>query len=187
MKLRKMILIGALFALVMAVWLPSVANASSGVSNNAAKAETKYKVYVVKEGDTLGKIARKFGVKVSTIVKVNKLGSASRIYVGQKLRIPVAAKPAADKEKTTRITLDVDFAEAGLKVGDLMRVTIVLQHKEDVLWLPPQAIRTFGGRKFVVVQEDGYQQRVDVKIGIESDDRVEIISGLEDGQVVIAP
>ena len=93
MKMRKMVLFGALFALVMAVWLPSVANAASG-DGVSATAETKYKVYVVKKGDTLGKIARKFDVKIATIVKINKLGGASRIYVGQKLRIPVKPRPA---------------------------------------------------------------------------------------------
>jgi multidrug efflux pump subunit AcrA (membrane-fusion protein) len=63
----------------------------------------------------------------------------------------------------------------------------VLEQKEDVLWLPPQAIRTFEGRKFVVVQEDGFQQRVDVKVGIEGDDRTEIEEGVEEGQIVVSP
>ena len=93
-----------------------------------------------------------------------------------------------EDEKTTRIALDdVGADELGLENGDLMRVTVVLEHKDDVLWLPPQAIRTFEGRKFVVVQADGFQQRVDVKIGIEGDDRVEIESGLEEEQIVISP
>jgi multidrug efflux pump subunit AcrA (membrane-fusion protein) len=39
----------------------------------------------------------------------------------------------------------------------------------------------------VVVQDSDTQRRVDVKIGITSDDRVEILEGLEEGQVVIAP
>jgi multidrug efflux pump subunit AcrA (membrane-fusion protein) len=67
-------------------------------------------------------------------------------------------------------------------------VNVVLERKDDVLWLPPQAIRTFEGRKFVVVQEEGEaQRRVDVKVGIESEDRVEIEEGLTEGQVVIGP
>jgi multidrug efflux pump subunit AcrA (membrane-fusion protein) len=90
-------------------------------------------------------------------------------------------------DNTTRISLDVDTEELGLEKGDLMRVTIVLEHKDDVLWLPPQAIRIFQGRTFVVVQEDGYQQSVDVTIGIDGDGRVEIEDGLEEGQIVISP
>jgi hypothetical protein len=72
-----------------------------------------------------------------------------------------------------------------LELGDLGRVVVVLEEKQDVLWLPPEAIRTFQGRKFVVVQEEDRQRRVDVRIGIESRERVEIVEGLEDGQIVV--
>ena len=90
-----------------------------------------------------------------------------------------------DEDKSTRITLGVTVAEAGFERGDLVRVTVVLERKDDVLWLPPQAVRIFEGRKFVVVQEGDAQLRVDVKVGIESEDRVEIEEGLSEGQVVI--
>jgi RND family efflux transporter MFP subunit len=92
-----------------------------------------------------------------------------------------------EDDKTTRITLEATSEELGLEKGDLMRVTVILEQKDDVLWLPPQAIRTFEGRKFVVVQADGYQQRVDVTIGIEGDDRTEIEAGLDEDQIVVSP
>jgi len=92
-----------------------------------------------------------------------------------------------EDDKTTRITLDVGSEELNLEKGDLMRVTVILEQKDDVLWLPPQAIRTFEGRRFVVVQADGFQQRVDVTIGIEGNDRTEIEAGMEEGQIVVSP
>jgi len=92
-----------------------------------------------------------------------------------------------EEDTSTRITLGVTAEEAGLERGDLVRVTVVLERKGDVLWLPPQAVRTFEGRKFVVIQEGDAQLRVDVKIGIESEDRVEIEEGLTEGQIVIGP
>ncbi len=67
----------------------------------------------------------------------------------------------------------------------MMRIEVVLERKDDVLWLPPQAIRIFDGRKFVVVQSGEVQQRGDVKIGIEGEDRVEIEEGLTRDQIVI--
>jgi multidrug efflux pump subunit AcrA (membrane-fusion protein) len=66
-------------------------------------------------------------------------------------------------------------------------MTVELERQEGTLWLPPQAVRTFEGRSFVVVQEGGAQRRIDVRIGIRSDDRVEILEPLEEGQTVIAP
>jgi multidrug efflux pump subunit AcrA (membrane-fusion protein) len=77
-------------------------------------------------------------------------------------------------------------AAVDMTLGELATVTIVLQEKENVLWLPPAAIRTYQGRDFVVVQlADGSQKRVDVLLGISTDERVEITAGLEDGQIVV--
>ena len=44
--------------------------------------------YVVRRGDTLSVIAARFGTTVQALVQANSLGSADRIYVGQRLRIP---------------------------------------------------------------------------------------------------
>jgi multidrug efflux pump subunit AcrA (membrane-fusion protein) len=73
-----------------------------------------------------------------------------------------------------------------MTLGELATVSIVLQQKEGVLWLPPAAIRSYQGRDFVVVQlADGSQKRVDVLLGISTDERVEIVAGLEAGQTVV--
>ena len=90
-------------------------------------------------------------------------------------------------DKSTRISLAVPAADAGLRLGDLVRVSAELERKEQVLWLPPQAIRVFDGRRFVVQVRDDVEQRVDVKIGIETIERVEIVEGLTSGDVVIGP
>ncbi len=92
-----------------------------------------------------------------------------------------------DEDKSTHITLEKDIIGLGMKVGDRVRITVELERAENALWLPPQAIRTFEGRTFVVVQEAGSQRRLDVTVGIRSDERYEILDGLSEGQVVIAP
>ncbi|MFC1996445.1 efflux RND transporter periplasmic adaptor subunit [Chloroflexota bacterium] len=121
-------------------------------------------------------------------VTTNLSSRPGETYTGTIRYLPYGV-PAdeAEDDNTTRITLESDAEELDLEKGDLMRVTVILEHKNDVLWLPPQAIRTFEGRRFVVVQADGYQQRVDVTIGIEGDDRTEIESGIEEGQIVVSP
>jgi LysM repeat protein len=43
--------------------------------------------YVVKKGDTVWDIARKFGTTTATLRRLNGLGRSSRIYVGQKLLV----------------------------------------------------------------------------------------------------
>jgi len=90
-----------------------------------------------------------------------------------------------DMDKSTRFTLETSALEAGFNLGDLVRITVELERKADVLWLPPQALRVFDGRRFAVVQDGEAQRRVDVTVGIQTQERVEIKEGLEEGQVVV--
>lgn len=76
-------------------------------------------------------------------------------------------------------------AQVPLELGELATVLITLEKKDNALWLPPAAIRTFQGRDFVVIQDDAVQRRVDVKLGIEGEDRVEVLEGVEEGHVVV--
>ncbi len=90
-------------------------------------------------------------------------------------------------DKSTRIALGIPAAEAGMRLGDLVRISAELERKEDVKWLPPQAIRVFDGRRFVVRVDNDVETRVDVKVGIQTIDRVEIVDGLAVNDVVIGP
>ena len=90
-----------------------------------------------------------------------------------------------DMDKSTRVSIDDSSTDQPFQLGDLVRVTVELERKADVLWLPPQALRIFDGRRFAVLQDGDVQRRVDVTVGIETPERVEIESGLEEGQVVV--
>ena len=88
-----------------------------------------------------------------------------------------------DMDQRTHVVL-VNPAELDLRVGDLVKVTVMVEQSLDTLWLPPAAIRTFEGRKFVMVRIEDKLRKVDVKLGIEGEDRIEILDGLEEGQIV---
>ena len=90
-------------------------------------------------------------------------------------------------DESVRISLSAPAATLNLEPDDRVRATVVLAESADTLWLPPPAIRAFGGRHFVIVQVGEQQQRVDVTLGIEGDGRVEVRSGLEAGQQVVGP
>jgi multidrug efflux pump subunit AcrA (membrane-fusion protein) len=116
---------------------------------------------------------------------------SDRTWSGAVLRMPYPygsannARSGAEIDNSTRISLEGDVGE--LQLGDLVHVSIVLEEKDNALWLPPAAIRTFQDRVFVIVQDGDRQRRVDVELGIEGWDQVEILKGLEQGQVVLAP
>ena len=40
-------------------------------------------------------------------------------------------------DKTTRLTVNESLEELGIELGDLIRVQVELERKDDVLWLPP--------------------------------------------------
>lgn len=91
-------------------------------------------------------------------------------------------------DTTTRITPNDPASLKDFRLGDIVEVTVVLKSVTNALWLPPQAIRSFEGRNFVVVKSPGGQtSRTDIKIGIQNADRVEILDGLKEGQEVVAP
>jgi len=96
-----------------------------------------------------------------------------------------AGSTVEELDKSTRISLAQSAAEAEYEEGDLVRVTVELERKDDVLWLPPQALRNFDGRRFAVIQDGDAQSRVDVGVGIQTAERIEIKEGLEEGQVVV--
>ncbi len=101
-------------------------------------------------------------------------------------RLPQSATSSQSAVKADNaVHISFDPGKLDLDISDLAQVIVTLQHKEKVLWLPPQAVRTFQGRRFVVTESGGKQRRTDVKLGIVGPDRVEIVEGLKEGQVVI--
>jgi macrolide-specific efflux system membrane fusion protein len=127
------------------------------------------------------------------IAQISPSSSPGKTITGAIRRLPypygkASQGNALDKEdKTTRIIPENKPQDINMSLGDLARVVVTLERKNGVLWLPPQAIRKYEGRNFVIVQQDGELVRTDVKIGISSNDRVEIVEGLTEGQIVAAP
>jgi RND family efflux transporter MFP subunit len=102
-------------------------------------------------------------------------------------QLPSPYGTGAPDEGAIYVTLDSPPSASTYQNGDKVTVVAQLASKEGVLWLPPDAIRSAGGRTFVIINSDGGPKRVDVEIGLQTRDMVEIISGLEEGQVVVGP
>ena len=74
-------------------------------------------------------------------------------------------------------------------IGMNASVTMLLEIKEDVLIVPTRAVQSDNGREVVTVmsQDQTTTTTVRVRTGITNGDQTEIISGLEEGQVVLLP
>ena len=88
-------------------------------------------------------------------------------------------------ERVIHVVMDSPPSDSTYQSGDKVTVTVQLASKEAVLWLPPDAIRKAGGRTFDIINSETGTERVDIEIGLQTRDRVEIVSGLEEGQVVV--
>ena len=115
---------------------------------------------------------------VGTCNVLNRPETAVQCIVRQ---LPLSAR---DADQTTRIAASLEDVATD---GAVIEVQMPLQVREDVLWLPPVAIRTFQNRTFVVLQTPDGPRSVDVQIGLQTDERVEIVSGVNEGDVVEAP
>ena len=92
---------------------------------------------------------------------------------------------SSDSDPSARFS--VDDASVRLLTGEQVYLTVVLQRDSGVLWLPPNAIRSFMGRTFAVMRDGGVEKRIDVEIGTKTSDKVVVLQGLSEGQVVIGP
>jgi macrolide-specific efflux system membrane fusion protein len=102
-------------------------------------------------------------------------------------QLPSPYGTGPSEERVIHVVLDVPPSANTYESGDKVTVQLVLASRSDILWLPPDAIRSAGGRTFVIVNSDSGPKRVDVEIGLQTRDMIEIVSGLTEGQVVVGP
>ena len=117
-------------------------------------------------------------------VTIQRAAIPGEVYVGTIASLP--APYGLGTDDFVHVEFETQPPEE-FKVGDRMSYTVTIEERRDVLWLPSSAIRQFSGRDFIVVQHEGIGQRVDVRLGLEGEGRVEILEGVEENQTVIGP
>ena len=114
-------------------------------------------------------------------VKVNATGHT---FTGKIIRF----SRALDTNTRTMLTeVDVPNRDLSLNPGMYAETTIQLQQKNDALILPAQAVVQSGDQSYVlVVDATNHVEKRNVTLGIQTSNRVEITSGLQAGDNVIA-
>jgi RND family efflux transporter MFP subunit len=114
-------------------------------------------------------------------VKVNATG---KTFVGKIVRF----SRALDTNTRTMLTeVDVANPDLTLSPGMYAETVIQLQQRRNALILPAQAVVQNGDQSFVlVVDGTNHVVKRNVTLGIQTANRVEIISGLQNGEQVIA-
>lgn len=113
-----------------------------------------------------------------------KVSATGRTFVGKIIRFT----RALDANTRTMLTeVDVPNPDLVLSPGMYAETMIQLQQKNDTLTLPSQAVVQDGDHDYVlIVDSTNHVQRRNVKVGIQTANRMEVLSGLHAGEHVIA-
>ena len=95
------------------------------------------------------------------------------------------AIPEPAEDGNLKFILAGDDAGASISEGTNGNIVLETGRRDNVLSVPKAAVHRAGDQTYVyVVDEDGYRRYREVVIGLEGDERTEIISGLEAGERV---
>ncbi len=118
------------------------------------------------------------GVQVGQSATVRFLSYGRRLFQGEISRVLPSADP--DTQRYT-VYLEVDMPEELIVPGITGEVSIVRDERENAVIIPRRAL--FGREVFVV--RDAHVELREVETGFVSLNRVEIVSGLEEGDQVV--
>jgi RND family efflux transporter MFP subunit len=91
-----------------------------------------------------------------------------------------------DETRTMHTEIDVKNPDGALKEGMYAEAKLILKQHKDVLTVPIQALqRNSAGASVLIVDGHGRVEKRQVKLGVESSDRVEVVAGLADNDRVI--
>ncbi len=127
--------------------------------------------YRVRRGDTLGRIAKRFGTTVDTLVAMNNMDQAHFIKPGQVLRVPagrMAASPVVDepvqpqKPRHYRVRRGDTLGRIAKRFGTTVDTLVAMNGMDQAHFIKPgQVLRVAGGRTAAspVVHEPVQPQR----------------------------
>jgi len=87
------------------------------------------------------------------------------------------------KRVTVEITLPKE--DENLIIGSKVNIKIKIDGKDNILIVPEEAVYEKNEKSYVEILENGEVKEIEVVLGIENQDFIEIIDGLDEGQKVI--
>ena len=128
-------------------------------------------------------------VAVGQEVEIETDAVRGKVFKGFVEKIaPVAKAMTSGQTNETVVYVDIKVEESDnlLKPGFSVKTKIISQEEEGVLTVPFDAILTeTNGAKVIFKVKDNIIHKVEVQTGIESDFDVELIGGLEEGDVFV--
>jgi cobalt-zinc-cadmium efflux system membrane fusion protein len=121
-------------------------------------------------------------VKVGQAVTVKVPAFPDSVYSG---RVTMISSRVDPETRTVQVRTEVPNRDGRLKPDMFANVEIVTSAKRTAISIPINAVLDDGGRSVVFVADGKDYKKKDVTLGIKSADRVEIVSGLSEGDKVV--
>jgi len=101
--------------------------------------------------------------------------------------LQLVAPAASSQRGSTAYDATISFVPGTLPVrpGMAANLTITTEQREGVLLVPNRAVRTLGRRKVVSRLQGKIVQQVEVTTGLSNQSEIEIIGGLNEGDVLV--
>lgn len=112
---------------------------------------------------------------------VNLIGKVTKVH-------PNAFTKVSDlgiEQKRIRVEIDFEEKPENIKPGYDLELKLILKESKDTLIVPENSVFKMDGKSFVFVAENGTARLREVKTGIKSGRNIEILSGLQEGELVI--
>lgn len=130
--------------------------------------------------ETTSTYAKSLRVGMHTQVQINDV-----FYEGIVATAPVILPEdhSANMESLARI--EVQNLPAEVSIKDRVQIIVVINKREDVLWVPRHAIYLYNGKEYLYILEENTKKTRFVVTGFKNMQEVEILSGIQEGQVIV--
>jgi len=85
------------------------------------------------------------------------------------------------------VDVTIDLPSALVKPGMSGTAQVILASRPNTLTVPNLAVKTQTGRRYLTIQKDGQPVDTDVTFGISNDTVTEVLTGVQEGDVVVLP
>jgi macrolide-specific efflux system membrane fusion protein len=85
------------------------------------------------------------------------------------------------------IDVTIDLPSASVRPGMSGTANVIIASSPTALTVPNLAVKTASGRRYLTVMKDGQQVDTDVTFGLSNDTVTEVLTGVQEGDVVVLP
>ncbi len=89
------------------------------------------------------------------------------------------------EQKRVKVKIRMDEEIKTIKPGYDLEIKIITDSRKNILLVDEKAVFTYQGKDCVFIVEDGIAKLRNIEKGLESDQKIEVLSGLREGEKVI--